>query len=168
MRDAEGFNVSGGRSRHTGIELNADGDLLRGLRIAIAATYARHVYDFDRFAAQGETFFAGRDVDTAPCWLGSIEGFYTPLPVLSLALQWTTIGGYYLDAENAHEYAGHTLWNARATLAFRPGWDLVARLDNVTDTRYADRAVFGFGDYRYFPGRGRDLFVELRYSGSQR
>jgi iron complex outermembrane recepter protein len=167
LRDAEGFNVSGGRSRHTGIELNLDGNLLPTLRVAIAASYAKHVYDFDRVAAQGETFVSGREVDTAPRWLGSAELFYALRPQFRLSLQWTTIGGYYLDAENAHEYPGHAVWNARATVALRPGWDVIARLDNVTDTRYADRADYAFGDYRYFPGRGRELFVELRYSAGE-
>jgi outer membrane receptor protein involved in Fe transport len=167
LRDAEGFNVSGGRSRHTGIELNVDGNLLPTLRVAIAASYAKHIYDFDRVAAQGETFVAGREVDTAPRWLGSVEFFYALRPHVRLALQWTTIGGYYLDAENAHEYPGHALWNARASFTLRRGWDVIARLDNVTDTRYADRADYAFGDYRYFPGRGRELYVELRYSAGE-
>lgn len=167
LRDAEGFNVSGGRSRHTGIELDLDGNLLPTLRVAIAASYAKHVYDFDRVAAQGETFVAGREVDTAPRWLGSVEFFYAPRPGVRLALQWSTIGGYYLDAENAHDYPGHALWNARATLALRPNWDVIARLDNLTDTRYADRADYAFGNYRYFPGRGRELFFELRYTAGE-
>jgi outer membrane receptor protein involved in Fe transport len=79
--------VSGGRSRHTGIELNVDGNLLPTLRVAIAASYAKHIYDFDRVAAQGETFVAGREVDTAPRWLGSVEFFYALRPHVRLALQ---------------------------------------------------------------------------------
>ena len=38
------------------------------------------------------------------------------------------------------------------------------RLNNVTDRALADRADHAFGDYRYFPGRGREFFAELRYS----
>jgi hypothetical protein len=49
----------------------------------------------------------------------------------------------------------------------RPGRDVIARLDNVTDTRYADRADYAFGDCRYFPGRGRELFVELRFTAGE-
>ncbi|MDH3585682.1 MAG: hypothetical protein OEQ30_01200 [Gammaproteobacteria bacterium] len=31
------------------------------------------------------------------------------------------------------------------------------------DRDVADRADYAFGNYRYFPGRGRELFVEFRY-----
>jgi hypothetical protein len=39
-------------------------------------------------------------------------------------------------------------------------------LNNITDEAVADRADFGAGDYRYLPGRGREMFVEFRYSPS--
>jgi len=39
----------------------------------------------------------------------------------------------------------------------------MARVNNLTDRAYADRADYAFGNYRYFPGRGRTLFVEARY-----
>jgi iron complex outermembrane recepter protein len=38
------------------------------------------------------------------------------------------------------------------------------RVDNVLDTAYADRADFAFGNYRYFPGRGRAFFVSFDYA----
>ncbi len=41
------------------------------------------------------------------------------------------------------------------------GWSVALRVTNLLDTAYADRADFAFGDYRYFPGRGRAYFVEL-------
>jgi iron complex outermembrane receptor protein len=34
---------------------------------------------------------------------------------------------------------------------------------NLEDRRYADRADFAFGSYRFFPGRGRTAFVELSW-----
>jgi len=43
-------------------------------------------------------------------------------------------------------------------------WSTTLRLNNVTDRAYADRADFAFGNYRYFPGRGRTLFIEVRYA----
>ncbi|MDJ0938237.1 MAG: TonB-dependent receptor [Woeseiaceae bacterium] len=164
FRDAEGFNVSGARSRHAGIEVAFDWQILDRLRLAIDATYARHEYDFDRVAARGETFISGRDVDTAPRFLGSAELFFDALDTLDFGLQWTAIGRYYLDAENRFDYPGHDILNLRASL--RPSETLAfnLRLNNVTDTAYADRADYAFGNYRYFPGRGRELFVELVYS----
>ncbi|MCG8369678.1 MAG: TonB-dependent receptor, partial [Proteobacteria bacterium] len=75
-----------------------------------------------------------------------------------------SLGSHYLDAENRHSYPGHDLANLRVAFAIDDHWSVTARLNNLFDTSYADRADYAFGDYRYFPGRGRELFVRLQYS----
>ena len=47
--------------------------------------------------------------------------------------------------------------------ASRDSWSTTLRVNNLTDIAYADRADFAFGNYRYFPGRDRTVFVEVRY-----
>lgn len=162
-RDAEGYNVSGARSKHRGIETEIDWQLTRAWSLSIDATYARHSYDFDTVAAQGETFVSGRDVDTAPRWLGSAELRYGGSDRFDAALQWTLIGKYFIDAENRFTYPGHSIANLRTRVRLSDDVDVVLRLNNITDRAIADRADYAFGDYRYFPGRGRELFAELRY-----
>jgi iron complex outermembrane receptor protein len=164
FRDAEGFNVSGARTKHQGMELGIDWQLHPRVLMSLDASYARHTYDFDIVAARGETFQSGRDVDTAPRWLGSLEFAYTPTDKLDLGLQLTSIGKYYVDAENRFSYPGHAIGNLRATLAVAPQLTLALRLNNVTDRAIADRADYAFGNYRYFPGRGREAFIEIQYS----
>jgi len=164
FRDAEGFNVSGARSEHSGLESSADIQLNPSWQLKLAASYARHRYDFDTVASRGETFVSGRDVDTAPRWLGNVELLFKPRETISAGLQWTTIGEYYLDAENQFRYPGHAILNLRAGSQFSRGLGLTIRLNNLTDRDYADRADYAFGNYRYFPGRGRELFAEIRYS----
>jgi iron complex outermembrane receptor protein len=73
------------------------------------------------------------------------------------------VGRYFVDAANAHEYGGHDLLNLRVSWQATDHWRAIVRLNNVTDRAYADRADFAFGNYRYFPGRDRTLFVEVRY-----
>jgi iron complex outermembrane receptor protein len=73
------------------------------------------------------------------------------------------VGRYFVDAANANEYPGHDLLNLRVGWNIRDNWRTTLRLNNVTDVAYADRADFAFGNYRYFPGRGRTLFVEVSY-----
>ncbi len=163
-RDAEGFNVSNGKSRHEGAELGLDWLMSEAWRLDLNVSYTRHTYDFTTVAARGEEFVTGRDVDTAPRWLGSAELFFDPIDSVSLALQVTGIDEYYLDAENRFTYPGHVIGNFRAEIRPAPAFDLVFRLNNVTDEAYADRADYAFGNYRYLPGRGRELFVELRYT----
>ena len=163
FRDADGFNVSGARTEHAGIEVSLDWRMNRRLAVSLDASYARHRYDFDRVAARGETFVAGRDVDTAPRWLGGIEFSYTPTDLLDVDLQLVSMGDYYLDAENRFRYPGHVIGNLRAGFEITPRWRLTMRLNNIADRDIADRADYAFGNYRYFPGRGREFFAEIQY-----
>ena len=64
----------------------------------------------------------------------------------------------------ANNYAGHNLLYLRLDKRFSPNWSAALRLNNLADVRYAERADFAFGRFRYTPGRGRSLFVEIRYA----
>lgn len=163
FRDAQGFNVNGARTRHDGVEAAVDWRFAAAWTLAVNATYARHRYDFDSVAARGESFVSGRDVDTAPRWMGSAEVGYDAGGRMQAALQWVSMGRYFIDAENRFDYPGHDLLNLRAAYAATNRLTIAARLNNLADTDVADRADYAFGDYRYFPGRGRELFVEFRY-----
>ena len=163
FRDAEGFNVSGARTRHEGIETSVDWRPNEQFSVALDASYARHRYDFDTVAARGETFASGRDVDTAPRWLGSLELAWTPTDRVDVGLQLTSIGEYYLDAENQFRYPGHSIANLRTTVDISTRLRLVMRLNNIMDRDIADRADYAFGNFRYFPGRGREFFAEIQY-----
>lgn len=163
FRDSDGFNVSGARSKHRGLEFAIDWQLTEALRLEIDASVARHTYDFDTIAARGETFISGNDVDSAPRWLGSAELLFEPDNNAAFALQWTSIGDYYLDAENRFSYPGHSLMNLRTRIELSQRLSVAARFNNIFDEQVADRADYAFGQYRYFPGRGRELFIELRY-----
>jgi outer membrane receptor protein involved in Fe transport len=163
LRDAEGFSISGGRSKHQGLEFALDWQWIESLRFELNGSYARHRYDFDTVAARGETFISGNDVDTAPRWFGSAELVFEPGTLTMLALQWTSMGDYYLDAENRFSYPGHGLLNLRTSIDLTRRLSVTARLNNLTNESYADRADYAFGQYRYFPGRSRELFIELRY-----
>ena len=161
-RDANGFNVTGGRSRHRGVELSWDWQLHDYWRVTAEGTYALHQYDFDVVAARGETFVSGNDVDSAPRWFGNAELSFDAGGRVGAALQWVATDGYYLDAENQHTYPGHNILNFRLGFEVSNKLSINLRLNNVTDRLIADRADFAFGNYRYFPGRGRELFVQFR------
>jgi outer membrane receptor protein involved in Fe transport len=168
IRDASGFNVSDAKSRHVGIELSLDVNVNDYWSLAIDGTYAEHTYDFDSVAARGETFVSGRAVDTAPRWIGSAQIRYHGPDLFSAGLQWVSLGSYYLDAENMHTYPGHDLANIRLSYVLSDHWALDARLNNISDERYADRGDFAFGNYRYFPGRGREAYLQIRYANAGR
>jgi outer membrane receptor protein involved in Fe transport len=162
FRDAEGFNVSDGKSQHLGLELQADWRWENGLYAGIAATWARHTYAFNRAAADGEPVRDGDDVDTAPRTLGSARLGLDRGPLLT-ELEWVHQGGYYLNAANTARYEGHELLNLRVVWRMTQAWSLALRVNNLGNRLYADRADFAFGKYRYFPGREREAFLQISY-----
>ena len=163
FRDSNGFNVSDGRTDHKGVEYEFSWLPIDTLSLALAGTYAKHTYEFNRVIEQGETIVAGRDIDTAPRHINTARVNWSFLPSAAAELEWVSVGKYFVDAANANSYGGHDLLNLRVSWRATENWRTILRLNNVTDRAYADRADFAFGNYRYFPGRGRTLFVEVRY-----
>jgi iron complex outermembrane receptor protein len=162
LRDAFGFNVSGGRTRHRGIEYDLAWALGRGWRLAGSGSWALHSYEFSGGIEQGEQVTRGNDVDTAPRQLHSMRLGYDR-GRLGAELEWQHVGAYWANAANTARYPGHDLLNLR--FAFRASDTLAARVRiiNLADTAHADRADYAFGNYRYFPGRGRAAFCELSW-----
>ena len=163
LREANGFNVSNGRTSHEGVEYEMVWQTLPAVALSVAGTYARHRYEFSRAVEGGEMIERGNDVDTAPRQLHTARVDWQPGERLAVEAEWLLVGEYWLDAANAHRYGGHELLNLRGRYEFTDRWSLAARINNVLDRDYADRADFAFGNYRYFPGRDRTLFVELAW-----
>jgi outer membrane receptor protein involved in Fe transport len=171
LRESNGFNVGNGSTSHRGLEYSivhrqwfrsVDEDLL----FTFSGTIARHEYDFSRAVEGGETIIKGNDIDTAPRHVHSIGVTYpeSELSHWQVGATWNHVGSYYLDAANTARYPGHDTLNLR--LRWRPKGDVTVglRIDNLLDTAYADRADFAFGNYRYFPARGRAAFLSVDYS----
>ena len=157
FRDANGFNVSDGRTESTGIEV-ALAWSAGAHTLDVAATHARHRYGFTRDVSGGERITDGNAVDTAPRWLGSARWrFETDRGVSELEAIY--LGSYFLNASNTARYDGHRLLNWRGAWDVTPRVRLFARLLNLLDVTYADRADFAFGSYRYFPGMPRQLYA---------
>lgn len=163
FRDSNGFNVSDGRTDHEGVEYELVWLPLRTLTLSLAGTCAEHTYAFSRAVEGGETIVAGREVDTSPRHLNTARIAWQFVPAAHAELEWQSVGKYFLDAANANEYQGHDLINLRVGWDIGENWTTMLRFNNLADRDYADRADFAFGDYRYFPGRDRTLFVEVRY-----
>jgi len=161
--DAEGFNVSGARSRHAGVEWQLQWRFRPAWWLQLNAAYGRHLFDFNA-QGRGAQYVSGNDIDSAPRWLGSAELRYEPSAPLRLGLQLTSLGEYYLDSLNRYTYPGHLLANLRAAWDVSETSTLALRLNNLADASVADRADYARGTYRYLPGRGREWFIELRYT----
>lgn len=163
LRDSNGFNVNGGETTHRGVEYELQWRPSAHWRASVAGSVAWHRYAFSATVEGGETIREGNDIDTAPRNVHALRIGWSPHSQYETELELLDVGRYWLDAANAHEYAGHTLANLRASWSPAPAWRLSLRALNLTDAAYADRADFAFGDYRYFPGRGRTVFVEVAW-----
>ncbi len=166
LRDSAGFNVSGGRTRHRGLEYDFDWDFAENWAVAASGTLARHEYRFTAAVEQGEQITAGNDIDTAPRDVHALRLQYETAR-LAAELEWLQVGSYWTNAANTARYDGHDLVNLRLSWQLQPAWTFALRVTNLLDAAYADRADFvtisGSGIYRYFPGRDRAAFVELAW-----
>lgn len=160
LQDTQRQVINNGSTSHRGIELTFRQQLSPMWYIAAAGTYAQHRYDSAMTISRED--IAGNDIDTAPQQLGSAQlGWQSEQT--QIELEWLTMGKYYLDPENTATYAGHKLLNLRASTYLSPELKLSLRLLNLTNTYYAERADIAFGNYRYFVGEPRSVFVSLAY-----
>ena len=164
FRDANGFNVSDGATDATGIEADLAWRAGRHT-LEIAGAWGRHRYAFTRDAGRGERIVDGNDVDTAPRWLGSAHWRWSGAALKS-EFEIAYIGSHFINAANTARYGGHALLNWRGDWVVTPRLRLFARVLNVLDAAYADRADFAFGSYRYFPGMPRQVYLgaSVRFS----
>lgn len=163
LRDADGFNISGGRTRHLGLEWSLNWAISPRWQVDAVGSWANHEYAFNRTLAQGEQIRSGATIDTAPKHIGSLAVHWLPGPSLRWSLRNEYLGAYPLNAENTADYSGHHVWHAEANVGLNDEWQLLIRARNLLDRRYAERADFAFGNFRYFPGQGRSLFIELHW-----
>jgi iron complex outermembrane receptor protein len=164
FRDANGFNISDGKTNHSGLESNLNVQATDTLSISANVSWARHRYDFNRDIGRGEIILKGNEIDTAPPWLGGLRFIWQPTTERGIEAEWVYQGGYFLDAANSHRYPGHSLLNLRGWLALKNKQHQISlRLTNLLNVRYAERADFAFGNYRYFPGAGRRISLEWAY-----
>ena len=163
FRDADGLNVSDGKTRHVGIEYLVDWRLGEAVSLTLDGTWARHTYRFDRAVGGGETISQGDDVDTAPRHLNNLRLGWRYSSSGEAEIEWLSMGSYYMDAANSVKYGGHDLVNLRIKQAITNHWQGALRFSNLLDETYAERADFAFGNYRYQPGRERAIFLEIGY-----
>jgi outer membrane receptor protein involved in Fe transport len=164
LRESNGFYVSDGRTSHRGFEYEARFELGAMFALTAAGTYARHEYEFSRSIEGGETIVEGNDVDTAPRHVHNLRFDARFNERFNGAIDVAHVGRYYLDAANTATYPGHTVANLRVTWQPRADLRTTLRVDNLLDEAYADRADFAFGNYRYFPARGRAAFLSVDFA----
>ncbi|KXJ59577.1 MAG: ligand-gated channel protein [Alteromonas sp. Nap_26] len=159
-RNSDFFNVNDGETLHQGVELTVNHGLSDKLSLDFAGTYARHTYEHSQLL--GEVDIQGNIIDTAPKVQTNTRLRYVFSDALTSELEWQYVSRYFTDAENLNEYEGHHLLHARIHYALSSKVSLFARINNLLDVNYAERADFtSFSGPRYFPGRPRNVMLSV-------
>jgi iron complex outermembrane receptor protein len=161
FQNSDRENISNGQTSHTGLELSTGLKLSEQLSFNLSASYGDHRYTQD-IAPRGVTeVIDGNQIDTSPKFISNAQLGWTISSQQYLALEWIHLGKYYTDEANLNEYPGHDLVNLRYQLNMTGNWHASARITNLLDTDYAERADYGFGNERYFVGEPLSLYVSM-------
>lgn len=165
LRDANGLTVTGAKTRHHGIELDGVWSITDTLSLSGAVSWAVHEYDFNGGAGSGsERIIEGARIDTAPEWLSSLRLLWRPVDRVLVETEWAHVSEYFADAGNTALYDGHDLLHLRLSRDINDQVRISLAVRNLLDERYAERADFAFGRYRYFPGEPRTLSLSAGLS----
>ncbi|MBE0376306.1 TonB-dependent receptor [Pseudoalteromonas prydzensis] len=163
FRDSDFFTINDGQTQHHGIELELDYQLTQSIKLALAASHAVHTYDYDQVLSGVN--INGNDIDTAPRNIANFQANWKISNNTLVAIEWHHVSDYFTDPENLHSYAGHDLINLRGAWQLTEQLKLTARINNLTDTAYAERADYtSFTGDRYFPGRPRNIMFSASYA----
>lgn len=160
-------SVNGASTRHRGIDLDLKWNISETLTASLNVALADHTYDSDMQVLGSRDSIKGNDIDTAPRHFGSArlkKAMTVNNRPASLELEATWVDEYYIDPNNQHTYPGHELVNARAEWQFSDGVRSTLTITNLLDTGYAERADYGFGNYRYFVGEPRSAVLGLYFA----
>ncbi len=162
FRDSAYFNISDGYTEHEGIEAQLNYDINHFFDLGFNLSYARHRYAKEQFL--GDLNIDGNDIDSAPRHFGTLQLGWKISSSSRVELEWLHVGSYFMDAENAHQYEGHDLLNLRARWSLSDKWHVFARINNLTNEKYAERADYTtFSHERYFPGTPTTVFVGVQW-----
>jgi iron complex outermembrane recepter protein len=162
FQDAQRRNVGNAETEHAGMEYSVSWKLAEHWALSSDGTWARHRYtsaDALQGLPAGQSI-KGNDIDTAPRVIASTRLLWQATPRTVAELEWQHMGRHYLEPTETFDYPGHDLLNLRVTHEFSDRLHGAIRFTNLSDEDYAERADFAFGDYRYFVGEPRSVYIE--------
>lgn len=170
-------NLNAGKTRSRGVEAGLGWEIVRGLRIDSALSYAKHEYVewVNRTGAASFATLSGNEMPQAPRFMGNTRLTFSPADTFKAQVEWVRIGSYFLQDSNlsttagadrgVSKYNGHDLLNVRMSYDLCANCTVFARVLNVADRRYAESASVTSSTAVYVPGLPRAFFagVELKF-----
>ncbi|UTA48369.1 TonB-dependent receptor [Simiduia sp. 21SJ11W-1] len=166
FQNADRLNLNDGETEHQGLEYELHWQMNTRWDLALTGSLADHHYRSNVSAPGSSDTIAtdGNRLVSAPRNMNTLRLGYTHENTRA-ELEWVAMGRYYTDLENAHDYSGHNLLGLRFKHQLGDNLSLGARVKNLTNTDYAERADFSaFAGERYFIGEPRSLFVSIDYA----
>ena len=162
FRDSDFYYVNDGQTQHRGIELELAYAITSSLSMQFAASHAKHTYSYTQVL--GGVNINGNLIDTAPRNIANLQLLWQANDMTRIGLELHTTSSYFTDPENQHSYEGHSLVNLRAAWQLTPKLTVTARINNLTNEHYAERADYTtFSGDRYFPGKPRNAMLSASY-----
>ena len=168
FRDSSNNNVTNGKTKHMGIEIDGAWTFSPTWTLSGAASIAEHEYDFahtpNNNSRLENVITSGNQIDSAPKTIANIALTWQPRSETIAKIELEHSGEYYADAGNLHQYDGHDLFHFIWQEDLNDSSNLSIRIYNISDEKYAKRADFNGanGRDRYFPGEPRHFSVTLK------
>ena len=164
-QDSNRNYISGAKTDHRGIEYETTYSY-KAFNIRAAGTISEHTYSNTPLGFSESVNIKGNRIDTAPKQLHHITLNWYANDKTHLQFRASHYGLYFLTAENRQRYPGHTLFDVSWRNTFSKRWSVNFSIKNMMNKRYAERADFAFGEYRYFPSLPRRAGITFKWQNT--
>ena len=154
-----------GKTEHKGIEAGLGIKPLKEIELNTSYTYATHKYK--TYGVSSTVDYSGKEIPQAPRQIINTRLAYKPSLLKGgiAELEWVRLGKYWLDDANTEKYSGHNLFNFRVSYKTSKLLEIYARVINITDKLYAERASKSGTDAAQFaPGQPLTFFAGITYN----
>lgn len=151
-----------GKLSSTGFEVEADVELMAGLRMT--AAYTNLDVKIDEFAS--DPTIVGKTPQSVVEEFGSLQFAYSPMavPDLELRLGARYQGASWADNANTLRVGDAWLFDAGATWDFADDWSANLNVTNIADNRYTASCQTSFGISSCWQGEGRVITLGVTRS----
>ena len=151
------YYENGGKSVHKGIELSYKQKFTTQFASTLSASYSKSNYVND-------VQYGDNEMASAPSKKANLRLFYTPSDAFTLMAEVQYVGSYYMDDKNKHSYDGYTVGNIKMNYNVNKHLKCFAKVNNITDKAYAEKADFAYGSARYTPALPRSIYAGVEYT----
>src|SRR3989338_861935 len=154
-----------GETEHKGIEVAVGMKPVKEAGLDVSYSYSQQTYI--NYRVSSTVSYSGKEIPIAPRQLVNTRLHYAPSSFNGgrVELEWIRLDEYWLDDANSEKYAGHDLFNVRASYKTTKSWEFFARAINVTDKLYAESASkSSTGSAQYNSGLPRTFYAGLTYN----